>query len=681
MIKLHTNHELQTREETVMKGSRFALLLGLCLFGMTLSAKAIDDTQADKMKAEYIRPGFTILVDGITIGDDLRPEVHLRFVDDKGQALDRAGLVTLGSISTSFILTYYHPATRDHIAYTVRTQTSPFTGVSAVQASSDSGGSWTDTGLGSAIYKFGTALPADYDVSATHRLAVYGNRNLQEELGETFIDNVVYDFRPDGGSVVDQWQAVSDETCNKCHSQLAFHGGQRQDVGLCVTCHNTTQSLDPDTGNSVDMKVMIHKIHMGHNLPSVMAGTPYQIIGHRNTVHDYSHVTYPQDIRNCTTCHEDASPEGHIWYSRPSRMACGSCHDDVDFAAGHAGVGPQLDDQSCANCHAPVGDLEFDASIMGAHTIPTKSNQLLGLKIEVLSVTQTEPGQFPVIDFVVSDRNDNPIDPATLDRFNFLVAGPNDDFETYFSADGRSAAFNGSSATLTLTTPIPEGAVGSWTLSADVYKNVVINPGTDKEQSVREAALNPIVAFAVTDATPVPRRESVSLDKCNACHDTLALHGGQRYMITECAMCHHPSSDDASVRPEEAGLAESIHFKRMIHRIHAGEHLQQDLTIYGYRSSVHNYNEVVYPGNLADCMMCHVNDSHNLPVPAASLPTITLRDYYTPQEPTAAACLGCHDSIDAAAHAWVNTATFGEACDSCHGVGKEFSVESVHGLQ
>ena len=67
-------------------------------------------------------------------------------------------------------------------------------------------------------------------------------------------------------------------TCNKCHDSLAFHGGSRDGMDLCIMCH-TPQTIDPDTGNTVDMKVMTHKIHMGSELPSVKAGKPYQIIG------------------------------------------------------------------------------------------------------------------------------------------------------------------------------------------------------------------------------------------------------------------------------------------------------------------------------------------------------------------------------------------------------------------
>jgi hypothetical protein len=44
----------------------------------------------------------------------------------------------------------------------------------------------------------------------------------------------------------------------------------------------------------------------------------------------------------------------------------------------------------------------------------------------------------------------------------------------------------------------------------------------------------------------------------------------------------------------------------------------------------------------------------------------------------AAACLGCHDTQPAAAHALTMTAPFGEACAACHGSDADFSVDKVH---
>ena len=117
--------------------------------------------------------------------------------------------------------------------------------------------------MGHIRYTFGTQLPADYDMSVTHTVGIYASRNLNDTpLETTQYDNVEYDFVPDGSEVVDQWAEILDSTCNSCHNQLALHGGSRRDVKLCVLCHNA-ETWDPDTGNSVDMKVMIHKIHYG----------------------------------------------------------------------------------------------------------------------------------------------------------------------------------------------------------------------------------------------------------------------------------------------------------------------------------------------------------------------------------------------------------------------------------
>ncbi|MGE5717747.1 MAG: multiheme c-type cytochrome, partial [Acidobacteriota bacterium] len=50
-----------------------------------------------------------------------------------------------------------------------------------------------------------------------------------------------------------------------------------------------------------------------------------------------------------------------------------------------------------------------------------------------------------------------------------------------------------------------------------------------------------------------------------------------------------------------------------------------------------------------------------------------------------AACTGCHDSRDVAAHAFLNTAFFpgsptvpAEACGTCHATGADWDVAKVH---
>ena len=103
-----------------------------------------------------------------------------------------------------------------------------------------------------------------------------------------------------------------------------------------------------------DLEVMIHKIHRGSGLPSVQAGKRYIIYGRNESVNDFSTVVFPQDVRNCTKCHDPsnpATPDAHRVFDQPTIQACGACHDDVNFAtgAGHPG-GAQADNSMSARC-------------------------------------------------------------------------------------------------------------------------------------------------------------------------------------------------------------------------------------------------------------------------------------------------------------------------------------------
>src|SRR5512140_1981420 len=95
------------------------------------------------------------------------------------------------------------------------------------------------------------------------------------------------------------WDAMDvAKTCNRCHDPLGLHGGTRRTVKQCMTCHNGSIGVDTASGESFDGKVFFHKLHRGENLPSVKAGHPYEAGG------DWSTVAYPNDMRNCTVCHD-----------------------------------------------------------------------------------------------------------------------------------------------------------------------------------------------------------------------------------------------------------------------------------------------------------------------------------------------------------------------------------------
>ncbi len=649
----------------------------------------------------FIRPGLKIIVNSITISSNRIPVVDISLTDSLDQPLDRLGKVTPGAISVSFILSWYDPATRQYTAYTTRTVTTPASsprpGVTAIQAGTDTG-TFSDLETGHAKFTFRTVLPSGFDATKTHTLGIYATRALGAvpgiavALAKNYYANVEYDFRPDGVAVTDKWDKINLATsCNNCHDPLSAHGGARQDPKLCALCHQP-QTADPDTGNTVDFKVMVHKIHRGKNLPSVLAGTPYQIIGFNQTLADYSTVSLPQDIRNCANCHDGTNPaskpaQAAVWYTNPSRLACGSCHDDIDWVTGkNHTAGSQLDDKACAACHQPAGG-EFDASITGAHLVPSDSTQLKGLTASLVSVKDLAPGKKPTVVFKLRNTDGTAVDGNLLTSFAPMVAGPTVSYTTTIreAAQGKStfdaAAGN---TTYTFAAAIPATASGTWTVSLDAYRNATLKRGDGRADiALREAALNPVSYVAITGAV-VPRRTDITLAQCNSCHDRLALHGEQRLYTQECVICHNPVGSDVARRPAAEGQPESISFQRMIHRIHTGEHLTQDFTVFGFGGSKHNYNDVRFPGDRRNCAKCHAGAAFTLPLPAGIGSVTTLRDYFTPHGPATAACLGCHDSRDTAAHAFLNTVTFpgaaisAEACATCHSTGKDWAVEKVH---
>ncbi len=146
----------------------------------------------------FIRPGLELEIIDVLIPADLQPEVTFMITDPAGLPLDREGIYTPGPVSTSFILSFIPAGEEAYVAYTTRVQTSPITGDSAVQASTDSGGTYTDMGDGVYLYKFATVLPADYDTNASHTLGMYARRDLLEFDLDRYVKNALDHFIPSG---------------------------------------------------------------------------------------------------------------------------------------------------------------------------------------------------------------------------------------------------------------------------------------------------------------------------------------------------------------------------------------------------------------------------------------------------------------------------------------------------
>ncbi len=338
----------------------------------------------------------------VTVPATGKPVVAFRLLDNAGGNV----VAGLPPADLRVALLKLVPATKGGndtwVSYMAANAISTASTESPATATTPTGGTLTDNGDGTYVYTFGknVADPANagttYDAAATHRFTM---RISQSANGlQVFAPlNVVKDFIPaTGADVTGKNDKVDGAACLECHSSFrakaggtgAFHGGANYDVRFCVTCHNDQQryqafpgtgatpnvdldapgvvSADPAhtwVGNAVlingeafpNLPVWIHKIHRGDEL--TLTGGSYTGIAA-----PYS-ITYPQDDRNCAKCHRLPAAQAATFATKPSRRACGSCHDNISFLAvaavpagrtPHLG-GPMADDSLCATCHPAAG--------------------------------------------------------------------------------------------------------------------------------------------------------------------------------------------------------------------------------------------------------------------------------------------------------------------------------------
>jgi OmcA/MtrC family decaheme c-type cytochrome len=203
---------------------------------------------------------------------------------------------------------------------------------------------------------------------------------------------------------------VDNAKCNSCHFDLQFHGGGRKDVQYCVMCHNPNNANDERISRlegstvyveSVDLRVMAHKIHMGEELTQayILGGNPApSVTNPLGAPEDFSKVRYPRDRTACVACHTSTTwqlpmtasakyipsttlemtctePFGNdtdnyctspFWTVTkttkiaPESSVCTSCHD-APYTAAHAVLNVTAGGvEACTTCHGP--GKEFDVS-------------------------------------------------------------------------------------------------------------------------------------------------------------------------------------------------------------------------------------------------------------------------------------------------------------------------------
>ena len=633
---------------------------------------------------------LTMTISSVTVNSP--PVVNFSVAAENGK-----GFVGLTTNDLRFLIAKLIPASGGNPSkwqnYIVTTQNGTAPGAplaKAVQGTRENNGTLVDHGDGTYTYTFGTditnvtcpspcqdangnTLDLSYQPTLTHRLGIQTRGSLPAV-------NAVYDFVPAGGAVTTERLIVDTAKCNECHDKLEAHDA-RVETKYCVTCHNPG-STDPDSGNTVDFKVMIHKIHRGENLPSVggcnrpgcvvAGGGDYKIIGFGGTAHSFKDVAFPQDIRNCTKCHDAAdpnTPQGGNWNTALSIEACGSCHEQTKFdeAPGttpNSHPGGVATNATCPTCHV-------DTAIGGS---PAKAHRIFeniagaNFKFNIISVCGQAPGSNPqcgspatvVAVISVTDPTgatthgygnayDLKADPEFTNAaasFNLLTAWNNSDYTnngvTGSSLPARASSFNLKSTALganyvdnldgtyTVTVPLPAGiTTGSGTVGLEGHPAGPGESGTFTD-AVRARVKAVTAAFGISDNPAVERRVAVNIQtNCDRCHDLLSVHGNNRSDNAQlCVMCHNPRNTDVAQRtgggPFLDGKAEeSIDFKRMIHAIHAAAKTNFDgtvahgfrekgIVVYGFGGSANDFSHLRFPGVLNRCTTCHVAGAYQL---------------------------------------------------------------------
>lgn len=320
-------------------------------------------------------------------------------------------------------------------------------GTSAWQANREGNGVLTNNRDGTYRYVFATNLTTatmgptaiPYERFRTHRVVVM----MGGAAGPTA--DAFFDFVPDGTALTERRDIVSTAACHSCHGETQFdaHGGDRLSIEACASCH-VPGTVDPHGGASLDLAVMVHRIHAGRELPSIPGAdgvvfdnpaTPqnesadngrYAIWGFGDQQHSYDRGEFPATLTNCTKCHTGTGAQVGNWMNRPTSAACGSCHDNVNFVTGanHGNAtmrpGPMVNDGQCTTCHRQT---EGIAPIVPAHNAGARDPRNVPEFTAALSMTPPANGRFyvageaPVVTLVLRDAATGmPVDHTTLNE-------------------------------------------------------------------------------------------------------------------------------------------------------------------------------------------------------------------------------------------------------------------------
>ena len=425
-------------------------------------------------------------------------------------------------------------------------------------------GSLVDNKNGSYSYSFSTNLKsstrATYNSDLAQRVVlnnyIRGTTPAPLPDGTTLpVFTGIFDYVADtGAEATYSRKIVTTASCNTCHEDVINAKHYTSDVNFCASCH-TEGKVKP--GN--EFNVLVHAKHKDLKLGS---------------------------LDSCQSCHtaSDAAPDWDNWSRIPTAATCGSCHSNIDFAAGK-GHSQQLDNSNCIACHNSNWTAEL-------HTGKTADKKAVIAQLGISAALAAQADDTAILTVSILDKDGNAIDAATVqDKIKRLETatnvGPNFPIMGYKPSPGSGKAKIAKDLVkdgalqagvtivdgkLVFTTPaLPFGA-GDTDTAFTFIGLEMCNTGTTLTACTTDSATTSMkaeLAFGTKSGKAPSMRHvnSVEFGTCQGCHgDTFEIHKGQHsgFVMTEqvshakdangkaivgvdgCVACHTPDGTFAS---------------------------------------------------------------------------------------------------------------------------------------
>lgn len=235
------------------------------------------------------------------------------------------------------------------------------------------------------------------------------------------------------------------------------------------------------------------------------------------------------------------------------------------------------------------------------------------------------------VTFTITDAAGNPLDRTGVDtegavKASFVLAWLD------VKADGTAAQYT---SYLTATPPggpspqpvedsggtyaevdAPNGVYsytfGGTVTVADPMKTHTLGVWATRDYQKAHYVANAVTDFLPAGGTPTVLRDVVETKTCNACHNPLSAHEGERREVRLCVLCHQPQNVDLK--------GTTLDLKVMAHRIHRGENLPSvkaappnntPYTLWGNEGDVNDYSTVAFPGHVDRCVTCHTGGTQS----------------------------------------------------------------------